>query len=179
MLASVRALFLERSVRSKVDQLRGLVLASFGPVEPSIWRDPYVMAYVTEVVHGLLKQSAGAQLQPKVRELAFRRCCQRLTGISATDLLQFSADPELRHLREFQSGSNDGLLLLSFLDGKASVRSQFAWRLVEEARMFACKFETDDEETTDPIALIAPYLLTRHLISRMLAVQASRLAPSW
>src|SRR5262245_31175624 len=98
MLASVRALFLERSVRSKVDQLRALVLASFGPVEPFVWRDPYVTAYVTEVVRGVLKQSAGTELQPKVGELAFRRCCRRLTGISATDLLQFSADPELSRL---------------------------------------------------------------------------------
>jgi hypothetical protein len=154
-----------------------VVLERFGPVEPFVWHDPYVMAYVTEVVHGLLKQSAGAGLQPKVRDLAFRRCCERLTDIPASDLLQLSTDPRLRQRREFRRGSDDGLLCLTFLVGKPkpSMRSQFVQRLVDEARLFSEDFETGTGER-DPIAMVVPYLLTRDLISRMRAVNASQLA---
>jgi len=157
-----------------------VVLERFGPVEPFVWRDPYVMAYVTEVVHGLLKEAAGTELQPKVCDLAFRRCCERLTGIPATDLPELSADPRLRQRREFQRGSDDGLLCLAFLDGKLKpgMRSQFVERLVDEARLFGENFETGTDEK-DATAMVVPYLLTRDLISRMRAVNASRLAPSW
>jgi hypothetical protein len=177
MLASIRALVLARSVRSKIDLSRAVVLERFGPVEPFVWRDPYVVAYVTEVVHGLLK---GTELRPKVRDLAFRRCCERLTGIPATDLPQLSTDPRLRQRREFRRGSDDGLVCLTFLVGKPkpSMRSQFVQRLVDEARLFAEDFETGTGER-DPIAMVVPYLLTRDLISRMRAVNASQLARSW
>ena len=135
------------------------------------------MAYVTEVVYGLLKEAAGAELQPKVYDLAFSRCCERLTGIAATDLPQLSTDPRLRLRPEFRRGSDDGLLCLAFLDGKPKpdMRSQFVQRLVDEARLFAENFETGTSEK-NPTAMVVPYLLTRDLISRMRAVYASRLA---
>jgi hypothetical protein len=113
MFTWVRTLLVERSVRSKIDRLRTLVLESFGSVEPVVWRDPYVMAYVTEVVDGLVKQSTGAVLQSRVRDLARRRSYERLTGMPATDFLQFSTDPRLRRRREFLRGSDDGLLCLA------------------------------------------------------------------
>jgi hypothetical protein len=59
------------------------------------------------------------------------------------------------------------------------MRSQFVQRLVDEARLFAENFETSTVKATDPTALVVPYLLTRDLIGRMRAVNASRLALSW
>jgi hypothetical protein len=173
MFTWIRALLVERSVRSKIDRLRTLVLESFGPVEPFVWRDPYVVAYVTEVVDGLVKQSTGAELESRVRVLTCGRCCERLTGIPAKDLLPFSTDLRLRGRREFRRGSDDGLLCLAFLDGgpKLGMRSQFVQRLVDEARLCAENFEAGIGETTDPIALVAPYLLTRDLIGRMREVR--------
>ena len=165
-MLSITGVLAERVVSRKIERLRNIIVHGLGPIEPAMWRDVFIVGSGGTLVYGMLKQSAGGELDQELGGLACARCWERLTGVPSAEFLECFASSLFQILPDFKKGRDGGMLCLAFLQREPNMRSLQVRRLVAEARVLADKYETATGEKADFLTSVAALLLGRALIGR-------------